>query len=261
MQLTIRVVPLAAASLNSSNSNNSAADDGACSSAIHVDLRLGALSVLAAWRGKVSELLSKSPRCSRTSCFISLEAEYEAVAAPEPAVTASPEKTTNATAPVRRKGRDLKIDAKAGSGGLNSGDGSGDGGSEGRIAASPSSAWQESGRQGSGEAQRSEWQAWLAPFKEMQLEPVQVGGGGGGEVDKNGAETVDASERGGRGRGRGVERRYGKVRWGGGDEEEAGGPGAGGHVERRRGQWGAGQWGSGSEERARGSGYRKGADG
>ena len=176
------MVPLAGANQSSSNSGNSAADGACNNSAIRADLRLGALSVLAAWQGKVSELLSQAPGCSRTTCFISFEAEYEAVAAPEPAVAANPGEAANATAPVRRKGRDLKVDVKAGPGRISGGDGSGDGGREGRIAASPSSARQESGRQGSGEEQRSEWQTWLAPFKEMQLEPVQVGedGGGGG---------------------------------------------------------------------------------
>ena len=184
MQLSIRVVPLAAASLNSSNSSNSAAAEGACnSSAIHADLRLGALSVLAAWQGKVSELLSQAPGCSRTTCFISFEAEYEAVAAPEPAVTASPGEAANVTAHVRRKGRDLKVDAEAGSGGINSGDRSGRGG---RIAAPSSSAQRGSAQLGSGELKRSEWQTWLMPFKEMQLEPVQVCGGGGMEGGEKG---------------------------------------------------------------------------
>ena len=142
--------------------------------------------MLAAWQGKVSELLSQVPGCSRTTCFISFEAEYDAAAAPEPDVAASPgNATANATAPVWRKGRDLKVDVKAVPGRISDGDGSGDGGREGRIATSPSSARQESGQQGSSQVQRSEWQAWLAPFKQMQLEPVQVQGGwrdrGGGK--------------------------------------------------------------------------------
>ena len=124
VRLTIRMVPLAGANQNITG--------GACnSSAIHVDLRLGALSVLAAWRGKVSELLSKTSGCSRTTCFISFEAEYEAVAAPEPAVAANPGEAANATAPVWRKGRDLKVDIKTRSGGINGGDGSGGGSDDG----------------------------------------------------------------------------------------------------------------------------------
>ena len=169
------MVPLAGANQSSSNSGNSAADGACNNSAIRADLRLGALSVLAAWQGKVSELLSQAPGCSRTTCFISFEAEYEAVAAPEPAVAANPGEAANATAPVWRKGRDLKVDIKTRSGGINGGDGSGGGSREGRIAAQSSSLQQEGGQQqGSGKVQRSEWQAWLAPFKEMQLEPVQV---------------------------------------------------------------------------------------
>ena len=170
VRLTIRMVPLTGANQNITG--------GACnSSAIHVDLRLGALSVLAAWRGKVSELLSKTSGCSRTTCFISFEADYEAVAAPEPAVAASPGKTSNTTtSSVRDKGRGLKVDAKGGSA-KRPETISGGGGDIGRVAAPSSSAPQAGGRQGSGKAQRSEWQAWLAPFKEMQLEPVQVCGG------------------------------------------------------------------------------------
>lgn len=60
--------------------------------------------------------------------------------------------------------------------------GGGGGGSDGNL----SGGFQHGGGTGGGPSgdgrlRRTEWQAWLAPFKQMQLQPVQVGNGWGGE--------------------------------------------------------------------------------
>jgi hypothetical protein len=118
-----------------------------------LELRLGPTGVLRAWHGSVSELLARVPGCSETTCFVWLQAAYldrDALETPHPS-------------PHRRGAFPSSSSFPLASSSIARGGSSRPAGEDRRL-------------------RRSEWHAWLAPFKEMQLRPVQVMRGTGNDA-------------------------------------------------------------------------------
>ena len=161
VRLTVRLVPLdgrpqASSSGQDEDSEADAAGPRACVSSaadlVVLELRLGPTGVLRAWHGSVSELLARVPGCSETTCFVWLQAAYldrDALETPHPS-------------PHRRGAFPSSSSFPLASSSITRGGWSRPAGEDRRL-------------------RRSEWHAWLAPFKEMQLQPVQVMRGTGND--------------------------------------------------------------------------------